>query len=81
MWDYCQESARFIFLGATGQQDRIRRYLEKNGPQTIGQIRRQVFHDHKKADWVKAQIDALVKDASAGVEMTGDMVGIRQNRK
>ena len=76
MWDYCQESARYIFTGMTGDQDRIRRYVEANGPTTLAQIRRDLFHDHKSAEWLKTQVDALVRNTSSSVIWDGDKVTI-----
>lgn len=81
MWNYCRESARYIFLGTTTEQDRIHRYLEVNGPATLPQIRRGLFHDHKKADWVKSQVAGLVADKTSQVVRDGDRFLVKNTSK
>jgi Bifunctional DNA primase/polymerase, N-terminal/Protein of unknown function (DUF3987) len=77
LWDYCLESARFIFEGSTREQLLIKRFLEQNGPATVPQIRRAVFHDNRKAEWVRAQVNGLIRDASSGVQTAGELVKLK----
>jgi hypothetical protein len=75
MWDYCQESARYIFLGTTGEQDRIQRYIERNGPVTVSQIVQDLFHKHKTVGWVEAQVIELLnrsRNQRVGIRKDGD---------
>ena len=60
LWDYCQESVRFIFQDMTSEQDRIVQFVQNKGGATMAEIREELFQRHKKVDWIKAQIDALV---------------------
>lgn len=78
IWNYCHESARYIFTGTTGEQDQIRRFVERNGPATIAQIRRQVFHDHKKAEWVRAQVEGLIRNPSQGVVFVDGKLAVKK---
>ncbi len=61
IWDYCQQSAEYIFCGVTKEQARIARFVEKMGTATDRQICDEVFHRHAKMAWVKAQVDDLVR--------------------
>ena len=78
LWNYCFESARYIFTGATSEQSRIRRFLETNGASTVAQIRRGVFHDNKKTDWVRAQVEGLVRNMSQGVVFVDDKLALKK---
>jgi len=61
LWDYCQESARFIFAGETKEQVQIVNWMRLNpGPATVRQIVDEVFHRNRPVEWIKAQLDGLV---------------------
>jgi hypothetical protein len=75
IWDYCQDSTRFIFSGTTADQDRILRWLQKSGAVTIPQIRRGVFHDHRPAEWVRMQINGLIQGGK--LFQQGDVIAIK----
>jgi hypothetical protein len=56
VWDYCEESVRYIFGDAADPEyKRIMRKLE-DGPLTSGEIRRQVFADHQTSEWVEEKM-------------------------
>jgi DNA-binding HxlR family transcriptional regulator len=59
VWDYCEESVRFVF-GDVADPDtaKILRKLE-DGPLTEGEIRRMVFGDHKPSEWVAEKMIEL----------------------
>lgn len=60
IWDYCAESTRFIFGGLTRGQIEIHDWLLRHGPKTTAEIREQLFHRNKKAEWIRYQINALI---------------------
>ena len=61
LWDYCSNSARFIFEGTTKEQHRILGWMRKNpGAVTVRQITDEVFRRNRKVEWVKMQMDGLV---------------------
>ena len=69
LWDYCSNSARFIFEGTTKEQHRVLGWMRKNpGAVTVRQITDEVFHRHQKVDWVKMQLDGLVRAGSLNVQ-------------
>jgi hypothetical protein len=72
IWDYCQDSARFIFGGLTRDQEMILGWLRKNGPATLPQVTQQLFQKHRKAAWVRLQVNGLI--ATAKVELQGDQI-------
>ena len=78
LWDYCEDSARYIFDGSTRDQVRIRDFLQAKGSATLGQIRREVFHDHKQAAWVKAEVLGIVNAPKSAFILTGDVVSKKQ---
>lgn len=73
LWEYCKESARFIFSGHTREQEKILDDVEavKDG-MTLREIRERIFGKHKSAEWVKAQIDSLL--AGGYLAPVGDKV-------
>lgn len=59
VWDYCEESVRFVFGDAADPDNaKILRKLEDD-PLTTGEIRRFVFGDNKSAEWVAEKMVAL----------------------
>jgi Protein of unknown function (DUF3987) len=71
LWDYCQESAKFIFSGSTNELDSIVDFVRR-GPTTLTKISEGHFKWNKKADWVRTQVDALV--ASKRLSRDGENV-------
>jgi hypothetical protein len=54
IWDYCVDSARYIFGGVTLDQTRILDWIKQQpGPVTVSQIRETMFQRHRKADWIR----------------------------
>lgn len=72
IWDYCAESTRFVFGGTTREQIAIRDWLQKVGPKTASEIREQLFHRNKKAEWVRHQVNALIGAGKASLD--GDKI-------
>jgi hypothetical protein len=61
IWDYCQESARFIFDGTTKDQERIVSWVARQQRAvTVREVTDGLFHRHHKVTWVKSQLDGLV---------------------
>jgi hypothetical protein len=73
LWEYCKESARFIFSGHTREQERILDNVQAvSEGMTLREIRERVFGKHRSAEWVKAQTDSLI--ASGYLVVAGDKV-------
>jgi len=78
LWDYCQDSAQYIFSGTTHNQNLICQFIERNGPATVSQITQKLFHKNKTVGWVKAEVDALVTNTSHGVIWVGDTIALKR---
>ena len=72
IWDYCQDSTRYIFGGLTKDQESILSWLRTSGPVTITQITQQLFYKNRKAGWVRLQVNALI--ATGKIELKEDKV-------
>ena len=68
IWDYCDESARYIFQGTTLDQMKLASWVGENGPVTAGQVRRNLYHDNREAAWVRAQLLDLVKQGKLALD-------------
>jgi Protein of unknown function (DUF3987)/Primase C terminal 1 (PriCT-1) len=79
LWNYCEESAMFIFAGVTKEQLRIVQWINQRGPATFTQIREDLYHRNKLASEIRADLGSLVKAGllfeKAGVYVTGAHVG------
>jgi hypothetical protein len=61
IWDFSQESARFIFKGYSLDQEKILRAAsEKNDGLTLTDVH-ELFKRHKSAEWRRAQLRGLVE--------------------
>ncbi len=61
LWDYCSESALFIFGGVNKEQQQIMLWIEQRGVVTFNQVRDELYNRHRKVGLVRADLDALVK--------------------
>jgi hypothetical protein len=59
IWDYCVESARYIFVGVTPEQMQIMR-LAKNKQDITRTDVHNLFSRKKTGDWINAQLAGLV---------------------
>jgi len=59
LWDYCEESASFIFGGVTTEQLRILNWIGLRGPATYKQIYAELYQKHKLVGEIKADLAAL----------------------
>jgi hypothetical protein len=75
IWEYCEDSAQFIFRGSSKGQDRILTWVKKNGPATVGQVRRGLYHGHKESSWVRAKLFSLVQKGQMTVTSKPDERG------
>lgn len=75
IWDYCQDSARYIFGGLTRDQQHILDWLLRTGPATVPQIRENLFKRNRKADWVRLQVNGLI--GANRVELKGDKISVK----
>ena len=79
LWDYCEESAMFIFGGMTKEQIRIVQWINQRGPSTYKQVRDDLYQRHKPAAAIRADLAALAKSGHLFVNgelyATGQHVG------
>jgi hypothetical protein len=76
IWDYCQDSARYIFSGLTADQSRILGWIaEQSGPVTVSMIREDLFKRNRPANWIRAQVAGLEKEGK--VVVTGDQITVK----
>jgi hypothetical protein len=79
IWDYCQDSARFIFSGTTAEQERILAWMRKqHAPVTTPQITQQLFHKNKKSEWVRLHVNALVRAGKIVVQ--GEYLAVKPSK-
>ncbi len=76
LWDYCMDSARFIFSGETKEQMQIINWMRLNpGARTTREITDTVFHRHQRVEWVKTQLDGLV--VAGRLAVAGDQYSLK----
>src|SRR5262249_51802094 len=76
MWDYCQDSALYIFSGLTADQSCILGWIAKQtGPVTFSQLREGLYQRHRKADWIRTQVDGLAK--AGKVVVSGETIALK----
>src|SRR6266480_5534638 len=79
LWNYCEESAMFIFGGVTKEQLRILNWIEQRGTATFNQIRDELFNRHRPVADIRADVDQLAKAGKLavknGVYVTSQNVG------
>jgi Protein of unknown function (DUF3987) len=61
LWDYCSDSAMYIFGGATREQLRMVQWIGMRGPVTFKQIREELYQRNKSAGAIRADVNGLVK--------------------
>jgi hypothetical protein len=61
LWQYCEESARFIFGGLSPEQLSILELLSDRQLRTKTQIRNVAFSGHRDAAGLDADLDGLEK--------------------
>jgi hypothetical protein len=71
LWDYCSESALYIFGGVTQEQLRIINWLGLRGSATYRQVRDELYQRHKPAAEIKSDLDALVRQRK--IALSGEM--------
>jgi DNA replicative helicase MCM subunit Mcm2 (Cdc46/Mcm family) len=77
LWDYCAESAMFIFGGVTKEQLRIVQWINQRGSATFKQVRDELYHRHKPVADIRADLDSLVKTGQLTVKSGVYVVGHR----
>lgn len=60
LWDYCSESAVFIFGGATSEQLRIQNWIGLRKTATYKQVRDELYQRNKPVGEIKADLATLV---------------------
>lgn len=71
LWNYCADSAQYIFNGTTKSQIKLLQWLEKQqAPVTLSNIRDGFYHRNEKAEFVKAIVGDLVR--MKRLQQTGD---------
>jgi Protein of unknown function (DUF3987) len=61
LWDYCSESAEYIFNRYTRDQLHILQFVEVRREVNLSDIRDGLFHRNKLIGWIKAQVGELVR--------------------
>jgi hypothetical protein len=62
VWEYCKDSAQFIFSGTTKAQIKLLQWFRKQEqPVTLSQIRDDCYQRHEKADVIKERVAELVR--------------------
>jgi hypothetical protein len=60
LWDYCSESAAFIFGGATAEQLRIQNWIGVRQTATYQEVRDELYQRNKPVGEIKADLALLV---------------------
>jgi hypothetical protein len=60
IWEYSEDSARYIVVGCSKDQQRIIKWVVDHKSVTLTQIREQLFQRNKTMAWVKVQVDDLI---------------------
>ena len=68
LWDYCEESAMYIFGGLTKEQLRIVNWIEQRGAATFKQVREDLYHRNKPAASIRADLDGLVNGGQLAIK-------------
>jgi 5S rRNA maturation endonuclease (ribonuclease M5) len=62
VWDFSEQTIRFLFGGPDAESQRLMDALAENGPMTTGEIRRQLFGANKSTEYINAKMEAMEKD-------------------
>ncbi len=68
IWEYCEESALYIFNGMTSEQSKLLKWVCGNGPVTVSKIREDFYQRNKKVDWIETQLLDLVRLKKLGTD-------------
>jgi Bifunctional DNA primase/polymerase, N-terminal/Protein of unknown function (DUF3987) len=73
IWEYSRQSARYIFMGYTTEQEKILRLAHEKGPEGItgGRDIHALFNRHKSGEWIQTQLVAL--KAGGWLSQEGDV--------
>lgn len=72
LWDYCEESAEYIYGQITREERRILLWIEQKKVVSLSQIREDLYHRNRKSAWVRAQVTDIAKQGF--VSLDGDQV-------
>ena len=70
VWNYCEESATFIFGGITKEQHKLIEFL-RGGSKSVSTIRESLYRRHRTVLEIKADLQRLM-DVGRVVELTDD---------
>jgi len=75
VWEYCEESATFIFGGATKDQHRLIEFL-RGGSKSISRIREDLYKRHRSVSDIKGDLQRLIEIGKVVelVDQTGNSV-------
>jgi hypothetical protein len=68
LWNYCEESAMFIFGGVTREQLHILKWIEHRDTATFNQVRDELYHRNRLVGSIRADLDNLVKAGKLAVK-------------
>jgi hypothetical protein len=62
LWNYCEDSAQYIFNGTSKGQIKLLQWMEKQEkPVTLANIREEFYQRHRKVEYIKATVNGLIK--------------------
>jgi hypothetical protein len=61
LWQYCEDSARYVFDALTSEQFLIIEWLREHGSQTKTQLLKELFKRNRSADLIDADLGALLR--------------------
>jgi hypothetical protein len=71
LWNYCEDSAQYIFNGTTKDQIKLFRWMEKQSePMTLSTIREGFYKRNKKAEHIQNIVNDLIRTKL--VKQSGD---------
>lgn len=76
LWDYCAESALFIFNNYTKDQLEILDFIERKRTTNLTEIREELHQRHKLAAWITEQVNHLIRGGY--VKKDGDAITFKK---
>ena len=80
LWDYCEESALYIFGGVTKEQLRIVQWIGMHGPATFKQVREDLYRRNTLAAEIQADLDGLLTGGQLFLNRGGYVTGPHASR-
>lgn len=62
VWDYSEQSLKYIFSAPDVDSQKILDALDKEGPMTSGEMRVRIFRQNRTADYIESKLEGLEKE-------------------